>query len=225
MLVTCLTHRPVFSQASKIIDHNCIDLSKIPLEYINAAKSNLDIYFGHKSHGAHVTGGGMQAIINYSAQYEDLYPYNSSGSGGALKIFEEPQYPPEDNWESSVRSYLDAHTSCNTVLWGWSYSAVTQNTGLENAQNFLVALESLMDDYPSVTFVLSTPPPYSRYPNPDDFDSKPYDKYDHGSFSVRFIVEKICHRQRFVALRLLRPFYTRPRWQQLRIHERRFYFR
>ncbi|NJM16832.1 MAG: hypothetical protein HC896_16980 [Bacteroidales bacterium] len=79
---------PGFSQQGKIIDHTCIDLSKIPLEYINAAKSNLDIYFGHKSHGSQVTSSGMQAIMNFSTENKSIYSYNNDGANGALKIYE-----------------------------------------------------------------------------------------------------------------------------------------
>ena len=37
-----------------IIDHTCIDLDQIPDQYIDSAKANLWIGYGHTSHGNHL---------------------------------------------------------------------------------------------------------------------------------------------------------------------------
>ena len=38
-----------------IIDHTCIDLNQIPAQYIDNAKANLWIGYGHTSHGSQLT--------------------------------------------------------------------------------------------------------------------------------------------------------------------------
>ena len=57
---------PLFlaGQQAIIIDHTCLDLDQIPAEYIDSAKANLWIGYGHTSHGSQLTSG-MNALENY----------------------------------------------------------------------------------------------------------------------------------------------------------------
>ncbi|NJM14466.1 MAG: hypothetical protein HC896_02975 [Bacteroidales bacterium] len=196
--ISSITCEPVFPQTGKIIDHTCVDLSKIPVEYIEAARNNLNVYFGHKSHGAQVSGGGMTAVMNYSNSYSNVFYYNNTGSGGALKMYEYAIYPPETGWENHIRNYLDnVDPGCNVVFWGWSYSTVTSGpgsgdeNGKQNALDYVAAVQSLMQAYPDVTFVLSTPIAHSRRPRPEDFDAFPYDVYDRGTFWADSIIKSL----------------------------------
>ena len=192
------------AQQNRIIDHTCIDLGKIPDEYITKAKSDLHIYFGHKSHGSHLTAGGMSAIVNYSSENATKYAYNSTGSGGALKIYEgDLYYPPVEGWVQMARNYLDANPDCNVVIWGPSNSFVSGelndgSVGYNNAVDFINEVEALISEYGPggslnrtvpVTFVYMTPPSLSRYPTNW---AQPVDKYSIGIFRADSLLRKYC---------------------------------
>jgi hypothetical protein len=121
-----LTAPALYSQQPLIIDHHCTDLKKIPLEWINQAKANLHIGYGHTSHGGQIISG-LDAIAEF---YEDgPYQYNSSGNGGALHLFEGCGYCSngeliydlsyEEEWYPSVKRYLNDHPNSNVIMYSW----------------------------------------------------------------------------------------------------------
>ena len=91
-----------------IIDHTCTDLSKIPLPWLEAAKTNLRISYRHSSHGSQLVTGifgisdTMGAPYNFSyytgATFEpgyfltDGFPKGADDLGGA-SYWKEPVLP------------------------------------------------------------------------------------------------------------------------------------
>ncbi len=65
-----------------IVNHTSISLSAIPSTYIDQAKQELHIAYGHTSHGSQLTTGMAGLVTFAGAQYS----FNAGGTGGALDL-------------------------------------------------------------------------------------------------------------------------------------------
>jgi len=139
-----------------IIDHTCIDLDAVPVSYVEQAKQQFRLTYGHTSHGSQIVSG--------MALLRDLpsspYTYNNDGSGGALSLHD--RTPGGDlghngdlAWEQATRALLE-HSSCdrNMVMWSWC-GGCSDNT-VEGMNMYLNAMDQLEEDYPDVTFIYMT---------------------------------------------------------------------
>ena len=160
--ILCLcafVYSPSFAQPV-IIDHNCTDLSKIPEYWINQAKSQLRVCYGHTSHGSQPITG-METLMN-DTSHNHLYDFNGDGSvnSGVLSLAD---YTPDGDlghdgdttWADNTRSYLNGSGSDrNVVVWSWC-GGVSDNTEA-GINAYLTAMHQLETEYPSVTFVYMT---------------------------------------------------------------------
>lgn len=109
-----------------IIDHTCTDLVSVPMEWINKAKSDLHIGYGHTSHGSQIMSG-LDAIAGYFNN--DNFEYSHSNIAGKLHLFEGSGYDEsgelildlshESQWYPSVIDYLEDHPECNVIMYSW----------------------------------------------------------------------------------------------------------
>lgn len=146
-----------------VVDHTCTNLSAVPVEAIQTARSSLRIAYGHTSHGSQLITG-MDALMASNS----LYAWSESGSGDALKLDDyamggDVGYHPD--WVNNTRSYLGAvhpstgrgtsHPDVNVVLWSWCGQAAsrTQQTMIDT---YLAPMSQLETDYPGITFVYMT---------------------------------------------------------------------
>lgn len=142
--------------ASIVIDHHCVNLATIPLEWVDKARQDLHIAYGHTSHGSQLTTG-MTGLVTFKGQ---SYAYNSGGSSGALDLRENISgasdlgNPNFTAWESATRSYLDAHSEINVIIWSWcgQVSSASQS----DINTYLNLMNGLENDYPNVKFVYMT---------------------------------------------------------------------
>ena len=149
---------PVYSASIKI-DHTCTDISKIPKNWINTAKSNLRCYYGHTSHGSQLITG-MSAYQDDPA-YGEQYGFTREGEirGGFLSIMDSYDIdlgnPDYTTWESRTREYLNGEGSNrNVILWSWCGQLSGMSTSeVDQYLNLMAGLES---DYPGVKFVYFT---------------------------------------------------------------------
>jgi len=143
----------IFGQAI-IIDHHCIDLEEIPTEWIDNAKADLFIGYGHTSHGSQLTSG-MDAL---ESQFTDgTYDWSHDGGPGELHLFEgSGGYLELDcgyaGWDTETREYLNDFPDCNVIMWSWcgQVNDVILNT------HYLTPMQQLETDYPDVQFVYMT---------------------------------------------------------------------
>jgi hypothetical protein len=137
-----------------IINHQCTDISKIPLQWINQAKSSLKVWYVHTSHGSQITAG----MENLQSHYGSPYDFNESGSGGALSYQEELGdlgHNGDLTWENKTRNHLNQpDNDRNVVIWSWC-AGVSDNTE-EGIDIYLNAMNQLEIDYPDVTFIYMT---------------------------------------------------------------------
>ena len=127
-----------------IADHQAADaFDSIPESYIQGAKSDFRIFYGHTSHGSQVVTG-MNMV--------DTGP-------GTLSIEEDDGvdlgYEGDLAWVDITRNILDEPGSdINMVMWSWC-GGVSDNTE-EGIDAYLQAMSDLEDDYPDVLFVYMT---------------------------------------------------------------------
>ncbi len=165
------TLTPTQNQDGMIIDHHVItslfrsgslDLSMIPDYWINQAKNNLHIAYGHTSHGSQLTTG-MTGLMEWKG---DLYAWNEGGTGGALDLQEGDAYGdgPLDHdcgyypdWVDETREYLDspANSDINVIIWAWC-GQVSSRTQQSMITRYLDPMTQLEIDYPDITFVYMT---------------------------------------------------------------------
>jgi hypothetical protein len=155
----CWTTLYAQGQTAILIDHQCTDLDKIPGEWIQSARSNLHIGYGHTSHGSQLTSG-MGALYD---EYGSGFAFNYGGTENALDWQDyfvdwhvDLGSPDLTHWEVITREYLEDPASpvLNVVVWAWcgelSYASE------ENVNTYLSLMSGLEADYPDIRFVYMT---------------------------------------------------------------------
>jgi hypothetical protein len=143
-----------------IVDHTCAKLSAIPASAIKAAKSTLNIAYGHTSHGSQLTTG-MTGLASWKG---DLYAWNGTGDGDALELHDyygsfggsgadDLGSPDRTTWATATETYLKANTDVNVVIWSWC--GEVDGTEAEIAQ-YLSLMSGLETEFPNVKFVYMT---------------------------------------------------------------------
>ncbi len=147
-----------------IFDHNTVDIKAVPQKWIEAAKNDLHIYYGHTSHGSQLIKG-MDNLVDFS---------NGGGLGlslpmdifTGLSIVEtspDAGYYPE--WVENTRGFLgtpdpttgrgSTHPETNVVLWSWcgQVSGISEQDLIDR---YLSPMTQLEIDYPGIIFVYMT---------------------------------------------------------------------
>ncbi len=139
------------SYAQLIIDHNCCDVSIIPVTWVLKAKSQFRVWYGHTSHGSQITSG--MEVMN-SAPFD----FNWDGSGGALSYQEtggDLGHNGDLTWEQATRDQLQSQwNDRNFIMWSWC-GGVSDNT-VEGTDIYLNAMAQLEEDYPDYHFIYMT---------------------------------------------------------------------
>lgn len=147
------------SQAQEpiIINHNDLNLESIPVAWIDSAKNNLFIGYGHTSHGSQIISG-MNAIEAYYTNGQ--YNWSHSGGDSELHLFEGDGYGDGyldhdcgySGWDTETREYLDDYPECNVIIWSWCGEV----NDVDVLNSYLLPMTQLEIDYPNVTFVYMT---------------------------------------------------------------------
>lgn len=154
----CTVNRPiVIGETEVIINHVNADIDAIPVQYIDEAKAELVIAYGHTSHGSQLITG-MTGLIDFAG---DDYAFNSTGADGALQLRDTPfsnaydlGNPDFTAWAGATRNYLDANPEVNVIIWSWC--GEVSDASEENIDTYLTLMNNLEYDYPEVMFVYMT---------------------------------------------------------------------
>ena len=157
-----------------VINHTCTDITKIPQSWIEAAKDNLHIAYGHTSHGSQVADG-MTGLITFANNGgrglelpENIFAWNNGGTNGALDLHDnalggDVGYYPD--WVNNTRKYLGeadesgrgkSNPDVNVIMWSWcgqvsdKYAAGTLNS------EYIEPMTQLESEYFAVTFIYMT---------------------------------------------------------------------
>jgi len=137
-----------------IIGHNCIDISKVPLNWVEKAKQEIKLSYGHTSHGSQiVTGMDMLAEDDGSPfQYNNgentlvLFDYTPSGDLGN---------PDRTSWADRTRELLNQEgNTINMVMWSWC--GQVSDARLEDIHTYTFLMNSLETEFPNITFIYMT---------------------------------------------------------------------
>ena len=165
-----------------IIDHTTADITAIPQAWIEAAKQNLHIGYGHTSHGSQVSSGmsGLVGFANNGGLGLALpvnifqFDHNSNQGGSHLHLFEGSSYDTSGDlaldagyagWDQRTRDYLGTpdpgtgrgmnHPEINVIMWSWC-GQVSSKTEATMLSDYLLPMTQLESEYPGVTFVYMT---------------------------------------------------------------------
>jgi hypothetical protein len=158
---------PAFLSAL-IIDHTCVDITKIPESAILAAKDSLHIAYGHTSHGRQIVTEGMAGLVEFAnnggkglSLPTDIFAWNNGGTGGALDLHDYAMsgdcgYYPQ--WVNETRDYLEnsANSDVNVIMWSWCGQVDGHYSSGHLWDWYLGPMTELEEDYPGVVFIYMT---------------------------------------------------------------------
>lgn len=152
----------VASGDALVVDHHCTDWQSIPTAWIEIAKQQFRIGYGHTSHGSQLVTG-MNALADGLGMPFD---YDSSGWGLHTGVFFNDQWGNAGGaadlghsgdlaWrDATVAMLQEPENDRNMVIWSWC-GGVSDNTE-QGIDTYLQAMDNLESDFPQVTFVYMT---------------------------------------------------------------------
>ncbi len=161
------------SEKAIIINHNSINLAKVPEEWIVKAKEKFKIAYSHTSHGSQIVTG-MKALSSYSDSSVSLknvvaslpISFTYSSWGFATGVFfadywgdEAEGYDLGHNgdltWSNATKMLLSRNgNDRNVVMWSWC-GGVSDNDE-RGIKAYLDAMNKLEKDYPDIKFIYMT---------------------------------------------------------------------
>jgi len=148
-----------YGPGALVIDHNCTDLQRIPIEWINAAKANTRMYYGHLSHGEQITGG-LERIETSDPFFAFEFDYRTLPSApNIFSINDDLGVTPELYWRGEygiarTRDAINAYPGTNVSMFMWC-DHLTYYTA-EEVDEYLASMEALEAEFPDVTFIYAT---------------------------------------------------------------------
>jgi len=130
---------------SLVADHLCANaFLDIPDTALAAAVTDLNLFYGHTSHGSQLMSG-LDMIERSDPSYDQPH---------CREIADDLGHNGDVTWVAPTREYLDGHPACNVVLWSWCGGA-SDNTPA-GIDAYLHAMTGLESDYPAVSFIYMT---------------------------------------------------------------------
>jgi hypothetical protein len=144
---------------SLVIDHNCTDLTRIPPEWIESARSQMLMYYGHASHGEQITGGlnlidEGDPLFAFEMAYRVLPDYNET-----FCVNDDLGVTPDYYWATQTgidrtRAVLEAYPEINISMFMWCIELNTWTA--QQVEAYFAAIELLEAEFPGVTFIYTT---------------------------------------------------------------------
>lgn len=138
-----------------IIDHTCTSISEIPEYWVQKAKAEFGIAYGHTSHGSQIISG-MEALNAKSK----LYAFDSFGGDKTLTIDDRELRgdlgnPDRTRWADRTRELLRGwEDTFNLIIWSWC--GQVSSASEEDINTYLHLMEQLEREFPGVVFVYMT---------------------------------------------------------------------
>jgi len=157
-----------------IIDHNSVDITKIPESAVIQAKNNLHIAYGHTSHGSQLISGmsGLDEFLTNSPKFDitpGLFVWNDGPKQGYLDLDDyamsgDVGYYPQ--WFDNTRNYLGEpdpstgrgtnHSDVNVIIWSWCGQVDSKYASGKLNSDYLTPMSQLEIEYPGIMFVYMT---------------------------------------------------------------------
>ncbi len=143
---------PATGDAGFVADHDATAaFASIPATFIDSARANFRIFYGHTSHGSQILAG-----MDMLASGDGRFAY-ALGAGGFIEEDGGVDLGHEGDlgWVDITRERLsEPQHGINVVMWSWC-GGVSDNTAA-GINAYLGAMEQLEQDYAGVTFVYMT---------------------------------------------------------------------
>lgn len=149
-----------------VVDHRHTDVSRIPAQWITAARQ-MTVHYAHTSHGSQVLTG-----LNWLEGRNSTYNANIEANGtvihpnvaAALNVYDGNNYPndtyilPGMYWATTAG--IDKTRSVVNTGWFdvslWTWCGQMSTNSVAQTQQYLDVMAQLQAQYPDVTFVLYT---------------------------------------------------------------------
>lgn len=145
-----------------VVDHTCTDVSRIPANWIEQAKT-LKLHYAHTSHGSQLVTGayilmGQDARFNATIQDQSL-----PSASVSLCVFDgqetQTYITPELYWQTPeglqlTRDVLNHNSSIGFSMWAWC--GQVSDSDAAYIQSYLNAMNRLESEYPAVRFIYMT---------------------------------------------------------------------
>jgi uncharacterized protein (TIGR03437 family) len=147
-----------------IIDHNTTDLSKIPDQWVERAKT-LVLHYAYTSHGSQIISG-LEALKRENLKYNFTryagQPQSLPNTPGALRIYAgqpgETYITPELYW-SAAGGIQQTRAVASTGLFNfsmWSWCGQQSSNSTAAVRSYLDALHQFETSFPSMRFIHMT---------------------------------------------------------------------
>lgn len=137
-----------------VIDHNCIDISKVPLDWVEKAKQDFVLSYGHTSHGSQIVTG-MELLIE-----DENSPFQFNNGENSLLLYDcipwgDLGNPDRVSWAERTRELLSKEDNdVNMLMWSWC--GQVSNASKEDIQTYLDLMNALESDFPNINFIYMT---------------------------------------------------------------------
>jgi hypothetical protein len=139
-----------------IADHTCCNLKAVPANWIQQAKAQLRLAYGHTSHGSQIING-MDVFKNPPGS---LYWWDRTGTQGGLSIWDgtptgDLGNPDRTSWAQRTRDLLlGSGKDRNCIVWSWC--GQVSNATPADIDTYTGLMMALRTDFPDVKFVYMT---------------------------------------------------------------------
>jgi hypothetical protein len=138
-----------------IIDHTSTDIRKIPKKWIDKAKKEFGIAYGHTSHGSQIISG--MTALKYKSK---IFDFSDHQNANELTLYDrEPRgdlgNPDRERWAKRTYTLLkEGYGDVNVVIWSWCGQVSSANE--EDINTYLHLMNELEMLFPGVAFVYMT---------------------------------------------------------------------
>ncbi|MHA1916884.1 MAG: hypothetical protein ACTSUV_01010 [Candidatus Ranarchaeia archaeon] len=146
----------------KIINHTSTDISKIPIDVINAVKANCKLHYAHTSHGGQLTTGISRIELQNSTFDQERSTSQVPNSTFAFSILDgqivDTYITPDEYWETEtgVNMTIDVINNYPVNISMWSFCTQTDSYSEAQIQEYLDQMNAFELEYPDVVFVYIT---------------------------------------------------------------------
>ena len=146
--------------AAVVVDHRHTDLARVPAAWLEQARAQLRVTYGHTSHGSQLVTGhaglarrgrALPLFHLFVRGYDAGVFLNDYGIPGADDLGS----PSRTAWAAATRALLNRSGGCNrnVVVWSWCGQADAEAADI---QLYLDPMNALEGEYPAVKFVYMT---------------------------------------------------------------------
>ena len=153
------------SQSDMLIDHNCMDITKIPSQWFEKIKNDFRVHYAHTSHGSQLTVG-LELLSNENSQYgfyadnctipdDDNFLCLMDGQQmGYCETYIGPEYYWQGNDALNITRNVLNSFQVNISLWAWCSQLDYFNK--QQLQEYLDNLSQLESEFADIKFIYMT---------------------------------------------------------------------